>query len=249
MLSKSQVSLLKSLQQKKHRLDNGLFLVEGYKSVVEFAGSRYHIEAIYYTPGFDPKVLKLSQKINLCEISVTDIERISSLKTPQDVIAAVRIPAEKEIEIPRLKNKFSIVLDSIQDPGNMGTIIRIADWFGIDSIICSENTVEAYNPKTVQASMGSLARVDVFYTDILKFLTNCKLPVYGAVLNGSSIYRTKFGSEGLLLFGSEGSGLSKVIEKLITQAITIPRIGYAESLNVGTAAAIICAEVCRKSFQ
>ena len=248
MLSKSQVSLLKSLQQKKHRKDNGLFLAEGYKSVVEFTGSRYVIEAIYYTPDFDPKVLKLSQKINLCEISPADMARISSFKTPPPVIATIKIPPVEPLAPNTLTNKFSLVLDGIQDPGNLGTIIRTADWFGIENIICSADSVDAYNPKTIQASMGSLARICITYTPVAAFLTSCDLPVYGAVLDGASVYETSFNKEGLILLGSEGSGLSEAVKKLITKAITIPGIGGAESLNVGVAAAIICSEVYRKSF-
>jgi TrmH family RNA methyltransferase len=151
MLSKSQINLLKSLQHKKFRREHGFFLVEGYKSVVEFVNSAYTIEAVYHTNTFDPKVLKLSQKINLCEISVTELEKISSLKTPQEVLAQVKIPQWAALQHEQLKRKFSLVLDGIQDPGNLGTIIRIADWFGIENIICSDDTVDAYNPKVVQA--------------------------------------------------------------------------------------------------
>src|SRR6201999_1810051 len=154
MLSKSQINLLKSLQHKKFRREHGIFLVEGHKSIAEFVNSAYQIEAVYHTPAFSPKVLKLSEKINLCEISVTDLEKISSLKTPQDAVAQIRIPVWPLLNHNELKGKFSLVLDGIQDPGNMGTIIRIADWFGIDPIICSPDTVDVYNPKVVQATMG-----------------------------------------------------------------------------------------------
>src|SRR5258707_3706151 len=130
MLSKSQISFLKSLQHKKDRLEQGLFLVEGFKSVIEFINSKYQVETIYHTASFDPKVLKLSQKINLCEISVTDIEKISSLKTPQEISALVKIPIWPPLNNAQLKQKFSLVLDGLQDPGNMGTMIRTADWFG-----------------------------------------------------------------------------------------------------------------------
>ncbi len=249
MLSKSQISLLISLQRKKERKENGLFLVEGYKSLVEFTGSRYHIEAIYHTPGFDPKVLKLSRKINTCEISVTDMSRISSLKTPQQVIALVKIPDDNSTGLTMLKDKFSIVLDGVQDPGNLGTIIRIADWFGIKNIICSEDSVDAYSPKVVQASMGSLSRVEVCYTDLKKAINSIKLPVYGALLNGEAVYDAEFDIPGFVVFGSEGNGLSPGVEQLITKKITIPKSGSAESLNVSVAAAIICSEICRRSFK
>ena len=156
MLSKSQINLLKSLHHKKFRSEHGLFLAEGYKSVKEFIDSAYQIEAIYHTPTIDPNLLKLSRKMNFNEISLTDVEKISTLKTPQDIIALVKIPEWPVLSANILQNKFSIVLDGIQDPGNMGTIIRTADWFGIKHIICSDDTVDVYNPKVVQATMGSL---------------------------------------------------------------------------------------------
>jgi len=249
MLSKSQINLLKSLQHKKTRREHGLFLVEGHKSVAEFINSAYHIEAIYHVPAFDPKVLKLSQKINLCDISVTDLEKISSLKTPQQVIALIKIPYWPVLDHQKLSEKFSLVLDNVQDPGNMGTIIRIADWFGISNIICSDDTVDAYNPKVVQASMGSLARVNIYYTDLHDMLSKTKLPLFGAMLDGENIYKTDFGSEGLILMGNEGNGLRPEIQELITTAVTIPRIGQAESLNVAIATALFCSEVSRKTHK
>ncbi|MES2107858.1 MAG: RNA methyltransferase [Bacteroidota bacterium] len=248
MLSKSQVSLLKSLQHKKERKQNGLFLVEGHKSVVEFINSDYRIDAIYHAASFDPKMLNLSRKINLYNISVTDIERISSLKTPQEVIALVQIPQYPMLNNQKLKQKFSLVLDGVQDPGNMGTIIRTADWFGIADIICSDDTVDAYNPKVVQASMGSLARINVHYTDIETVLPQLDLPIYGAMLQGENIYNTQFGSEGLLVMGNEGNGVRPAVERLISKPVTIPRLGKAESLNVGIATALFCAEISRNKL-
>jgi TrmH family RNA methyltransferase len=247
MLSKSQINLLKSLQHKKFRREHGFFLAEGSKSINEFISSAYQIEMIYHIPASDPKVLKLSQKINSCEISVTELEKISSLKTPQDAIALIRIPKWPFLQHNDLKGQFSLVLDNVQDPGNMGTIIRIADWFGIKHIICSEDTVEAYNPKVVQASMGSLARVKVHYVDLEEFLATIKLPVFGTLLNGENIYDTDFGREGLILMGNEGNGISVEIQKLVTKAVTIPRIGEAESLNVAIATALFCSEISRKT--
>ncbi len=249
MLSKSQVSLLKSLQQKKFRSEYGAFLVEGHKSVNEFINSDYQIETIYHTYNFEANLLKLSRKINFQGISLNDLEKISSLKTPQDVVAMVKIPSWPPLNNAILQKKFSIVLDGVQDPGNMGTIIRTADWFGIKNIICSEDTVDVYNPKVVQATMGSLSRINVHYTDLEAFLSKIQLPVFGAMLNGSNIYTTDFGSEGLIVMGNEGNGISPGINKLIRHAVTIPRFGKAESLNVGVATAIFCAEIGRKSFK
>lgn len=249
MLSKSQIGLLKSLQHKKERRHHGLFLIEGYKSVIEFINSPYQVQTIYYTAAFEPKMLKLSQKINLCEISVTDVEKISSLKTPQEVIAAVKIPQERSSLPSVLKNKFSLVLDGIQDPGNMGTIIRTADWFGINTILCSEDVVDVYNPKVVQASMGSLARVNVHYSDLTTTLPQAGVPIFGAMLDGEDIYATDFGNEGLIVLGNEGNGIRPEVAQLISRAITIPRLGKAESLNVGIAAALFCSEISRASPQ
>jgi len=248
MLSKSQVSLLKSLQHKKERKQNGLFLVEGHKSVTEFINSDYRIDAIYHAASFDPKMLNLSRKINLYNISVTDIGRISSLKTPQEVIALVQIPQHPMLNNQKLKQKFSLVLDGVQDPGNMGTIIRTADWFGIADIICSDDTVDAYNPKVVQASMGSLARINVHYVDIEAILPKIDLPLFGAMLNGENIYKTDFGQEGLVVMGNEGNGLRPAVEGLISKSVTIPRLGKAESLNVGIATALFCAEITRNKL-
>jgi RNA methyltransferase, TrmH family len=249
MLSKSQISLLKSLQHKKDRTEQGLFLVEGYKSVIEFINSVYQIEAIYHTASFNPKVLKLSQKINLSEISVADIQKISSLKTPQEIAALVKIPAWPALNNAQLEQKFSLVLDGIQDPGNMGTVIRTADWFGIDHIICAEDTVDAYNPKVVQASMGSLSRIKVHYTNLVSFLSNIEMPVFGAMLDGENIYHADFGKQGLVVMGNEGNGLRPEVEKLVGKAVSIPRNGKAESLNVAIAAALFCSEIMRKSYK
>jgi len=246
MLSKSQINLLKSLQQKKFRREHGLFIVEGHKSIAEFINSVYPVEAIYYTSSFDSKVLKLSQKINFCEISVTELEKVSSLKTPQDALALVKIPKWPVLQHEQLKGKFSLVLDGIQDPGNMGTIIRIADWFGIDNIICSDDTVDAYNPKVVQASMGSLSRIKVHYISLTEILPKMALPIFGALLDGANIYKTDFGEEGLIVMGNEGNGLRPEIQKLVNKAITIPRTGKAESLNVAIATALFCSEIARK---
>ena len=245
MLSKSQISLLQSLQHKKFRREHGAFLVEGYKSVSEFANSAYHINTIYHTNAIAPKLLNLSQKINFEEISVNNIEKISALTTPPDIIAVVKIPQWPAIQYSTLQKKFSLVLDGIQDPGNMGTIIRTADWFGIENIICSEDCVDVYNPKVVQATMGSLSRINVHYTDIASVIYEVKLPVFGALLDGENIYNTNFGTEGLIVMGNEGNGLRPDIIKLVSKAITIPRAGKAESLNVAIATAIFCSEINR----
>lgn len=249
MLSKSQISLLKSLQQKKFRREHGVFVAEGYKSVTEFANSGYQVQSIYHTAAIAPKMLKLSAKINFQEISLSEIGKISALTTPADVLAVIKMPDWPALNYTELKEKFSIVLDGIQDPGNMGTIIRTADWFGMTHLICSEDTVDVYNPKVVQATMGSLARVKVYYQPLETLLSALKLPVYGALLDGQNIYNLEFPGEGLLLMGNEGNGIRADLQRLIKHPVTIPGAGKTESLNVAIATAIFCSEINRKRLK
>ncbi len=188
---------------------------------------------------------KLPANINLFEVKNAELDKISTLQTPQGFLALVHIPKNKELDQKELKNQFTLVLDGVQDPGNMGTIIRTADWFGFKNIICSVDSVEIFNPKTVQATMGSLARVNIFEADLPVLLTDNTLPVFGALLDGESIYKTQWGSEGLVILGNEGKGISPEVIKKINKPVTIPRIGEAESLNVAVSAAIFCAELVR----
>ncbi|TCD08558.1 RNA methyltransferase [Pedobacter frigidisoli] len=245
MLSKSQISFIKSLHQKKYRKEHGLFLVEGIKSIKEFIQSSYEIHTIFYNSEQVNLLPKLSANINLFEVNNAELGKISTLQTPQGFLALVHIPKNKKLAPQELKNQFTLVLDGIQDPGNMGTIIRTADWFGFKQIICAEDTVEAYNPKTVQATMGSLARVDIYYQNLDLLLEETQIPVFGALLDGESIYKVNWGNEGLVILGNEGKGISEAIIKKINKPVTIPRVGEAESLNVAVSAAIFCAELVR----
>lgn len=246
----NQISFLKSLQQKKHRKAHGLFLVEGLKSVTDFLQSNFYtIKTVYHTANSGSKMLKVSGNIKFQEVSARELEKISSLNTPQEVIALVEIPDYQELKLQTLAGKFTLMLDGVQDPGNLGTIIRTADWFGITQIICSEDTVDVYNPKVVQATMGSLSRVAVDYADILFLLPQIEQAVFGAMLDGENIYQTNFGSEGLILLGNEGNGIRPEIQPLINRKITIPRAGRAESLNVAIAAAIFCNEISRNGLK
>ncbi|MEJ5995815.1 RNA methyltransferase [Pedobacter sp. Du54] len=249
MLSKSQISFIKSLHQKKYRKENGLFCIEGIKSIVEFTNSNYQLHSIYYNPTYFSSLPKFPANIKLFEVNNAELEKISTLQTPQGILALVNIPSGQKLEASSLKNKFALVLDDVQDPGNFGTIIRTADWFGINTIICSEHTVEVFNPKTIQATMGSLARMNIFYTDLTVFLKETNLPIFGALLEGNSIYDTDWGSDGLILLGNEGHGISEQLIKKITIPITIPRIGSAESLNVAISAGIICSELAKLSLK
>lgn len=246
MLSKPQIRTITSLQHKKFRKEYGLFIVEGVKSVTEFLHSDYSVQRIYHTAQAAAKLPKIPQNIKSTEIDDLALKRISSLKTPQGVLALVGIPDYPPLTGDMLQSEFHVVLDDIQDPGNLGTIIRTADWFGLKRVICSTGSVDAYNPKAVQASMGSLARMQVHYTDIAKLVAHSPIPVFGAVLDGNPIYDTDFGQQGLVVLGNEGNGITAAVLPHITHHVTIPRVGHAESLNVAISAALFCAELTRK---
>lgn len=244
MLSKSQISFVKSLHTKKNRKEAGLFIVEGVKSVTEFIDSDYEVDTIFCTEKNVLKVGILSQNVKLFEIKDEELRKISALTTPQQVLALVKVPKESfSTSIKASTDNFTLVLDDIQDPGNLGTIIRTADWFGFKQIICSLDTVDAYNPKVVQASMGSISRIKIQYTDISSFLENCFLPIYGALLDGKPIQETKFLKAGVLVLGNEGNGISQKVRHLIQYPVTIPSYGKAESLNVAISAGIFCMEI------
>jgi TrmH family RNA methyltransferase len=245
MLSKSQIGFIKSLHQKKYRKENGIFIIEGIKSIIEFIPSLYQLHSIYYLPEYKALLPNLSPNIKLFEINNVELEKISTLQAPQGILALVHLPKPEILNLKALKNNFTLVLDGIQDPGNLGTIIRTADWFGFRNIVCSLNTVEIYNPKTVQATMGSLCRVNIFYEDLNTWLPQIDIPVYGALLEGKNTYQVDWGEEGLLILGNEGQGISAEVIKFISHPVTIPRIGGAESLNVAISAGIFCSEISR----
>jgi TrmH family RNA methyltransferase len=244
MLSKSQVSLIKSLHQKKFRKENQLFLVEGLKALSEFFDSAFTIHSIYAVKEIFPKLPNLSHKQKVFEISISELEKISALQAPQGVLALIEMP-QNTILTSKDITKMVIVLDGVQDPGNLGTIIRTADWFGITNIVCSEDCVEVYNPKVVQATMGSLTRVKISYQDLNNLLSDAVLPKFGTLLTGNNIFNTIWPEKGFLIFGSEGKGISPEISALISHPITIPGAGNTESLNVAVAAAICCGELYR----
>ncbi|WP_316736480.1 RNA methyltransferase [Pedobacter aquatilis] len=245
MLSKSQISFIKSLHQKKYRKENSLFLVEGIKSIKEFIQSNYQIHTIFYNTEQYHLLPKLPANINLFEVNNAELSKISTLQTPQGFLAVVHFPKTSAVDLKSLKNQFTIILDGVQDPGNLGTIIRTADWFGFKKIICSDDCVEVYNPKTVQATMGSLARVNIYYENLVSILDKTDIPVFGALLDGNSIYKVDWGNEGLIILGNEGKGITTEVIEKINKPVTIPRIGAAESLNVAVSAAIFCAEIVR----
>lgn len=234
MINKSEIKYIQSLCHKKQRQQEGLFIAEGPKLVEELLGSNYEVHKLYALGDFIANnKLPLS---NVVEVNETELERISGLQTPNKVLAIVK---QREATIPDVKNKLSIVLDGIQDPGNLGTIIRIADWFGIENILCSNDTAELYNPKVVQSTMGSFVRVNVWYGDLEGFLSGNELPVYGTLLEGKSVYGTSKPKEGLLVIGNEGRGIRENILPFVKHPVTIPRVGGAESLNAAVATGII----------
>ncbi len=245
--TKNQAKLIKSLHEKKNRSELGLFLVEGEKSVSELLDSDFEIDFLLATADFFDKYGKeIREKTNSYEIvNQNEIEKVGTFETNDSALAIVKQKTNKPLEIKG--DEIVIALDEVKDPGNLGTIIRIADWYGIKNIVVSKETVDFYNPKVITATKGSFSRVNIFYTDLKDFLSARKLPALGAFLNGENIHETKFPSGGIIVMGNESNGISKKIEKFITKKITIPSYGKAESLNVAVATAIILDNWKRKS--
>ena len=238
MISKNELKYIQSLCQKKQRAAEGVFIAEGPKLAEELMASNYRIIKGYATADW---LAENQSGKGFVEVSEIELEKMTGLQTANQVIMVCEQKIQKTI--PDLSQKLSLVLDGIQDPGNLGTIIRIADWFGITQIIASEDTVELYNPKVVQSTMGSFIRVPVYYTNLVSFLTATHLPVYGAMLEGKSMYELNKPVSGLLVIGNESKGIREPIQPLIKQAITIPRFGGAESLNAAVATGILVAHL------
>jgi len=253
MLSKNKIKLIQSLNRKKDRDESGLFLVEGNKMVEEALRSEFKIATLVCTSQFaDQHPEMQSRAAEIIEADRDSIQKASFLQNPQEALAIV---AQPEIEIPKLNlsTDLCLALDFIQDPGNLGTILRIADWFGIATVICSENTVDVFNPKVVQASMGAIFRIKTRYTNLERFLSETstsQIPVYGTFMDGNNIYTEPLSRNGIIVLGNEGNGISNQISKLVTQKIAIPtfstNINKAESLNVAIAASICCSEFRRR---
>ncbi len=242
MLSKNQIKLITSLQQKKQRFANQMFFAEGIKVIQELLESNFELVQLYSTQN-DFEQVSNDRKVLVDE---SDLKKISALSTPNTCLAVFKIPTEKKI----IESGLIIALDSIRDPGNLGTILRLCDWFGIGQLICSKETVDIYNPKVVQATMGSIARVNVNYIDLEAFVSQTKLAVFGTFMDGNNIYKTELPQEGIIIMGNEANGISPELEKLIKNRLTIPRFGTiqkTESLNVATATAIILSEFRRNN--
>jgi TrmH family RNA methyltransferase len=239
MVTKSELKYIQSLSDKKVRLETGCFIAEGVKLVGEMIAAGYPLKAVYALDSWESP----DATLEVTRIEAFELEKMSMLQTPNQVLAVAMMPQKKEIL--NLEGPLKIVLDGIQDPGNMGTIIRTADWFGITQIVASEDTVDVYNPKVIGATMGSFMRVSVTYKNLADWMPTIKLPVYGALLEGENIFTIKTPQKGLLVIGSEGKGIRENILDFITHPVTIPKTGGAESLNAGIAAGIIVAQLTR----
>ena len=241
-ISKSQLKLITSLSQKKYRQKHHLFIAEGVKVINELLDSAFKIETLFCTDAFKTTIFE----DKIVRITETELKKISTLKSPNKALGIFKIPAEKTLQ----NSGLTIALDAVNDPGNLGTIIRLCDWFGVSQLICSKDTVDCYNQKVVQASMGSLTRVSIHYTDLKSYLTESKLDTFIADMNGENVYKTKLPREGILIMGNEANGVSEEIKALIQYKIAIPRFGETqetESLNVATATAILLSEFKRGS--
>ena len=249
MISKPKIQLIASLSQKKFRDELGLFVAEGTKLVLDLSSS-FRCKLLVANKEW----LSEHQSINadeVIEVDEVELKKISNQKSPQGVLAVFE-KSKPTFSIDELNKKLSLALDDVQDPGNLGTILRIADWFGIADVFCSEHTADAYNPKTVQATMGALARVKVHVVNLPDFLKshNGKLPIYGTFMDGENIYSKTLSPQGIIVMGNEGNGISIEIEKFVSDRLLIPNypIGQttSESLNVGVATALVCGEFRRR---
>ena len=247
MIGKNTIKWVHSLEMKKNRKREGLFVAEGPKVVGDLL-SRFRLHSVFATDewtGGD----SIGADVRLERVDDDTLRRLSFLQHPQQVVAVMEMNKEEKVEVDA--DRLTIMLDGVQDPGNLGTIIRIADWFGIDSIICSPDTADAYNPKVVQATMGSLGRVSVTYSPLVPLLSSlpADIPIYGTLLDGKDIYQKELTRHGVIIMGNEGNGISEEVRAMVTHPLLIPRFRQgesAESLNVAVATAITCSEFCRR---
>ena len=245
MISKNQIKFIRQLEQKKFRHREGLFVAEGTKVVGDLLKAGYIPHSLYATSEW----IASHSGAEATEVTDDELTRLSFQQHPQQVLALFPIP--EPADLSPLTSHLSLLLDGVQDPGNLGTIIRIADWFGISNIICSEDTVDAYNPKVVQATMGSIARVNIIYTNLLELLDGlpADFPVYGTLLDGENIYTQELTPHGLIIMGNEGNGISDAVRQRVNRRLLIPDFhngDTADSLNVAIATAITCSEFRRR---
>ncbi len=252
MISKQNIELVRSLSQKKRREETGLFVAEGEKIIFDLLKTRLKLSTLYFTVEGTTLLKNFSDPERAIRISSKEMERISAFKTPSCVLALFEIPPYQEVDKASFAG-LSLVLDGLQDPGNLGTIIRLADWFGIEHIFCSENCVDHYNPKCIQSTMGAIARVTVHYLDLHQLLGEAvrqSVPVYGTFMDGENLYQANLSSHAMIVMGSEGKGISPELAPYLTKKISIPAFPAGkkelESLNVAVSAAIVCAEFRRR---
>ena len=252
MLSKNDIKNIKSLEHKKFRTEKGLFIAEGHKTVLEVTG-KFSCTLLAATQDW----LDCHRNIpaeRIESVTTDELKRASLLQSPQDVLAVFRIPKSEIKMSDTAQNNLVLALDDVQDPGNLGTIIRLADWFGIKDVFCSKGTADIYNPKAVQATMGALARVRVHYTDLKQSIKELpeSVPVYGTFLDGEIIYDTKLSANGVIIMGNEGNGITPEIKQSVTHKLYIPNwpkgAPTSESLNVAIATAIVCSEFRRRNL-
>ena len=243
MVSDKQIKIIKSLKLKKNRIKHNLFVAEGDKTILELILADFKINSLYSIntniEGVENSVVQLSK---------SELNKISNLSNPKNSLGVFEIPKSKNIDY----NKLIIGLDNISDPGNLGTIIRLCDWFGVEDLICSLETVDCYNPKVVQASMGSISRINITYLDLQKIIENNSIKTYGTYMQGDSLYEVDEIQKGLLLFGNEANGINPNLSKFVDKRLSIPRFGKlkkTESLNVANALSIVLSENARKSIE
>ena len=246
MISKAKARYIKFLQVKKYRQAEQCFLVQGAKAVHETLSSDFDIDILLGTEVFfnSFKGSRSGKAKEIIEVSEKELTEVGSLEANNAALAVVRMKPNREPKLPR--DSFSLVLDDIRDPGNLGSIIRTADWYGIKDIIASPETTDFYNPKVINATMGSFLRVGIFYAPLEEFLAKVSLPSYGTFLKGDNVHTVKFAKGGLVVIGNESKGISPEVENQISHRITIPRVGDAESLNASTATAIVLDNLRRK---
>ncbi len=254
MLSKNKQKFILSLNRKKIREQNGVFVAEGHKLVVDLLNTSCTAHTLIATDDWLAANASLvGNKQELITASLDEIKKVSTLKSPPSVIGIFE-QKNTDYSIESLTNQLCLLLDEIQDPGNLGTIVRLADWFGIQHVFCSRNCADIYNPKTIQSTMGAISRVNIHYIDTVDFLTDytrLALPIYGTFLDGTNIYQQELSNQGLIIMGNEGKGISKAVENFVNQRLFIPSfpadIPTSESLNVSVATAITCAEFRRQA--
>ena len=252
MLSKNKIKLLRSLDQKKYRSESALFVAEGEKLVFDLLNSAIEISGLYCTPNLVNEVFRRLPDMKVEIVTKEELSKISFLKTTPEIIAVCTIP-KSEIDWDEITGSLSVFLDEIQDPGNLGTIVRVADWFGIKNLICSEGCADLYNPKVIQSTMGAFARVKVHYVELNEFLGQAhtrNIPIYGTYLEGENLYKCDLTPTGIIVMGNEGNGISAGAARFISTRITIPSFPpnalTSESLNVSIATSVLCAEFRRQ---